>query len=103
MNLPLSTDVQDHENNSDNIGMYSFYDTESETHDTPFFCQNDMMAKRHHKLVVTAPGTMMESFRKSFNLVRIGWFNTQTGAVYNQHQTLVHGKFFELPKTKEKN
>lgn len=74
------------------MGMYSFYDTKSEEYDTPFFCQSDMFAARHYRMVTDKKDTLLNTFKKDFNLVRLGYFNTITGEYTAQTEILIEGK-----------
>jgi hypothetical protein len=96
------TDVELFENDSNCVGMYSFYDKKSKRYDTPFFCQSDMFAGRHYKMITGKEGTMLNTFKKDFNVVRLGFYNMKTG-VYNEcYDMIINGKN-EVKKDQEEN
>ena len=80
------------QNDSDSIGMYSFYDTKSDRYDTPFFCQNDLFAGRHYKMIVDKEGTMINKFKRDFDVHRIGFFHINTGTIDMHTDVIIEGK-----------
>ena len=88
--------ISDLENNSDILGMYSFYDTKADRYDTPFFCQNDMFANRHYRMISDKKETMINKFKREFNLVRLGYYHMEAGEFIEFPETLIEGK--HLPK-----
>lgn len=78
------------ENNPYILGMYSFDDEKQNKFDTPFFCQNDMMAKRHY-IMVTEETSMIARFKEDFNLVRLGCVDLESGDFTENRQVLVYG------------
>jgi hypothetical protein len=86
------TDIELFENDSHTVAMYSFFDQKSSTYDTPFFCQNDMFAGRHYVMATDKKGTMLNTFKKDFDLIRLGFFNHKTGEFTEYYEVIVSGK-----------
>jgi hypothetical protein len=82
---------QDLENRSELFGMYAFKDLKSQRYDTPFFCQSDLFAWRHYK-IVSDGDNMVNKFKADFNLDRLGYFNQDTGEFLPHVETLIVGK-----------
>lgn len=78
-------------NKSTFLGIYSFWDNEAKRFDTPFFCQNDLFAKRHYTMVTSKDGTMIHTFQKSFDVYRLGWFDLLTGETHEDKLLLIDG------------
>lgn len=84
--------VEELSNNSDTIAMYAFYDTKAGRYDTPFFCQNDLFAGRHYKMVVEKEGTMINKFKREFDVHRIGFYHLLQGAFTETPEVIIEGK-----------
>ncbi len=95
-------DLNDNVNDSNKVGMYSFYDTKAKRYDTPFFCQNDMFAGRHYKMVTDNKQTMVNKFKKDFNVDRLGWFDQVTGTFTHDKENIITGKNIVKNEQKEK-
>ncbi len=61
------------------INMYAFYDTESQTYDTPFFCKSDLFAQRHYEMATSQKDSMLAKFKDNFEVHQICTFCMQTG------------------------
>ena len=90
--MPIKKVHESNANNSNTVGMYAFFDTKGNRYDTPFFCQNDLFASRHYKMVSEKEGTMMHTFKNEFNLERLGWFDLQTGGFEDDVETIIFGQ-----------
>lgn len=86
----------DNEDYTSQLLAFAFYDSKSGRYDTPFYCQSDIFAKRHYKMVANDPKSIVHNFQEDFNLVRLGYFNINTGEFTSNHETVVNGE-------KEKN
>ena len=93
-------ELQENFNKSEIVGMYAFYDTKSERYDTPFFCQNDLFAQRHYKMVTDRTDTMLNTFQTDFDLVRLGFVNVLDGSYTEAFGYVVSGQ--TVKKEKEK-
>jgi hypothetical protein len=62
------------------IGMYSVYDKESNKYDTPFFCYNDVMAKRRFMMDINDSNSIFSQFHSDFELVKLATFDVLTGS-----------------------
>lgn len=82
------------QNDSDVLGVYAFYDEEAGRHDTPFYCQNDIFAQRHYKMVVGKEGTMINQFSESFSVKRLGYFHLITGKFTLSESVIIDPKKF---------
>lgn len=80
------------ENDSDVIGIYSFYDLKAKRFDTPFFSQNNMFAMRHYKMTTEKEGTMLNRFKREFELHRIGYYHMDSGDIELYPELLLEGK-----------
>lgn len=81
--------VAAYENSQDHQAMYAFYDTKSKSYDTPFFCKNDLFAKRHYKMITEKEGTLINNFIEDFELHRIGYFDIKDGTTVDVTSTIV--------------
>lgn len=80
------------ENDSSKIGMYAFYDLKAKRFDTPFFCQNDMFAGRHYRMVVDSKDTMLNKFSDDFDVYRLGFIDYNTGLYIQKQELIIVGK-----------
>lgn len=71
------------------ILIYAFYDTESQTYDTPFFCKSDIFAKRHYTQVIETPETMANRFSDKMEVHKLGTFCPQTGKIAFKKSILI--------------
>lgn len=92
MNKKVEISLEHYENASEMIGMYAFYDTKSNRYDTPFFCQNDLFAGRHYKMVVDRHDTMINTFKRDFEVHRLGFFDVFMGNFVDFHEIIIDGK-----------
>lgn len=74
------------------VFLYSFYDRQSESFDTPFFAISDLMAKRHYEIVTRDENSILGAFSHEFDLCRVGLFNKRTGEISSGVQIIIHGK-----------
>lgn len=71
------------------IGIYSIYDIENISYDTPFFCVNDLQAKRHYIKISKDESLTLFHFPNSFELRRLGTFETNDGTIINEIETIL--------------
>ena len=88
-------ELQENFNKSEIVGMYAFYDTKSERYDTPFFCQNDLFAQRHYKMVTDRSETMLNTFQGDFDLNRLGFVNVLDGSYTEAFGAVVCGQTYK--------
>ncbi len=88
----LNIDLTELANNSNNIGIYAFHDIKAKRFDTPFYCQNDMFAGRHYKMLIDKEGTMLNKFKTEFNVYRLGWFDSISGEFTDNRELIIEGK-----------
>lgn len=69
------------ENNSNYVGIYTYYDTEADRYDTPFYCQTDLMARRNHEIILKRNESMIAMMPEKFQLHRIGFFDHKEGCL----------------------
>jgi hypothetical protein len=81
----------DYENHSFMLGVYSFYDTEANTYDIPFYCNNDLFANRHYKTVMQKESSM-KLFEEHYELHRLGYYNKKTSKFHEFKDVLIEGK-----------
>lgn len=79
-------------NNPHEIKMYSFYDKKSKKFDTPFFCQSDLFAGRHYKMVTEKQGSLMATFQEDFDVYRLGLIDLETGKYTLDYECIITGK-----------
>jgi len=79
------------ENESYVLGMYSFFDIKGDRYDTPFFCANDLFAKRHYTIVTSEKGSMLNTFKNDFQLHRLGYFNLISGLLKQHPAEIIAG------------
>jgi len=68
----------EYENAPNYIGMFCFFDKKAKRNDVPFFCKTDLNAKRHFIMMIRKEGTMLNSFKNEFDLIRLGYFDNLT-------------------------
>lgn len=85
------------------LGMYTYYDKQSDRYDTPFFAHNDVMAKRKFQMDIANPTSLLHQFKDEFELVKINEFDVLSGALtHDFNQTvLMTGK--QIADKKEKS
>lgn len=74
------------------VSTYAFFDSESEVFDTPFFCHNDLHAKRHFHIVVKKDGSIIHEYKDNFDLYRLGYFNKESGGFVSDLEMIHEGK-----------
>lgn len=89
--------LQKLENNPNLLGMYSFYDIEANRYDTPFSCQNDLLARRHHQILCQQEN-VLAMMPEKFNLVRIGFFHMRDGVFIAFPDVILLGKNYKKDK-----
>lgn len=82
---------QDYQNNPEFTTMYSFYDTKASSYGTPFFCHSDLFAGRHYKMVSEQEG-LIKSFKKDFEVHRLGYFNIKNATFVEDLEVIIEGK-----------
>ncbi len=73
------------------IKMYALYDNTGKRFDTPFFCHNDLMAKRHYQIITTSAGSMLQTFQKEFDLYRLAEFDLLQGTFDDDFELILIG------------
>lgn len=73
------------------IGMYAFWDKTSRVYDTPFFCQSDVFADRHYRIVLSREG-LIAQFKEDFDLYKLGELDLRSGEYTAYNAVLIHGK-----------
>lgn len=63
------------------INIYAAYDIKAEAHGTPFFMQNDELAKRALGNVGRNPDTTIALNPEDFRLHRLGCFDDNSGTI----------------------
>ena len=63
---------------------YSIHDDKSESYNTPYFAQNDNMAKRSFADLVRDPSTTISKNPEDFRLYRVGEFINDDGKLYQE-------------------
>ena len=86
-------ELNDLENNSNTIGMYSFYDKKAKRFDTPFYCAYDLFAGRHYKMLTYKEDTMLNTFKFDYDVHRLGFFDLESGTFLEKHEVIIQGKF----------
>lgn len=78
--------------------MYSMYDKKSNRYDTPFFCFDDVGAKRHFIMTARNEKTTVHNFKDEFELWKIGEFDVENGTFYYEDQSILvlEGKQIQL-------
>lgn len=76
------------------IKLYSIYDLKAQRYDTPFFCKDDINAKRHFIMMADQNGSMVNTFLKEFELRLLCEFDVLLGVitVYENIKTVLEGK-----------
>jgi hypothetical protein len=74
------------------IESYVFYDKQSKVYDTPFFCFDDVAAKRHFIMQVRKKDGLISQFKEKFELYRIGKFSRTSGKFYSGAELVMEGK-----------
>lgn len=64
-----------------NLNVYTLYDKEAKTYDTPFFTRGDVFAQRHFIMMQKKGGSMVSDFPEQFQLMFIGTFNVDSGKI----------------------
>lgn len=70
----------------------AIYDDKGKKFDTPFWCNNELFAKRHFYLVSAKTGTMINTFLEDFSVFKIGIFNTDDGSFTPEYKLIMTGK-----------
>ena len=74
------------------INCYAMYDRKGERYDTPFYCRDDLSAKRHFIMVQRNPETLPYQFPDDFDLYRIGGFDYVSGISIEGLTLIMEGK-----------
>lgn len=88
--------TREYENDPSIMAMYSFYDKRDKSYDTPFFCKNDLFAKRHFHMSIAKSGVLLHTFKEDFELHRIGYFNTSTSEFVPFESLVIEGKQIDI-------
>lgn len=83
---------------SQRLGMYSFYDVEGNVYDTPFFCKDDLHARRHFLISIDQKGSMLAKFIDSFRLIKLGEFDKVNGELVTKDSFYVVLKGSQIAK-----
>lgn len=70
------------------LGVYSVYDNELQIFNTPFYQDNDILAKRAFISIVSDKNSGISKFPDKFSLFHIGLFDQETG----EHLQIKHQK-----------
>lgn len=67
------------------VNVYSVYDVKADVYDIPFFCYNDLNAKRHFEMLARRRD-QMRTFITDYVLYGIGTYNMKTGVLVETKQ-----------------
>lgn len=87
-----------------NINVYCYKDLSSTGYDVPFFCKDDVNAKRKFIIDSNNEGTVIANFVKEFDLIFLGEWDQHSGELIIKEPTVVlHGQqIHDAKKTGEK-
>lgn len=88
----VEEDNIDNEDHNYQLACYAFYDNKSNQYDTPFYCKMDLHARRHYQMVANDQKSIIHSFPEDFDLVRLGYFNSNTGKFKPVFDPIIIGK-----------
>lgn len=75
--------------------IYAIYDDAAAAFMTPFFVQNDQVAKRSFRDACLTEGTAMFNNRSDFTLHTIGVFDSDTGEITPIQAVIDNGQNYE--------
>jgi hypothetical protein len=79
------------------LGMYAIFDVEAQKYDTPFFCYDDVMAKRRFTMLVQDTESQLGKFKNDFECHKLGIIDCIVGSYENtKNQVIIKGNQIQV-------